>query len=81
MFPNFISTIVGNHKNHGNVTQTQKPLIHIENMAVLAIHTSMNKRVRFPSRNELVLSYSLIITLGKASTVTNLNKSDIHKLF
>ena len=40
MFPNFISIIVGNHINHGNVTQTQKPLIHIENMAVLAIHTS-----------------------------------------
>ena len=36
----------------------------------------MAKKVRFPSRNHGALSSSLITTIGKTSTVKDLNKSE-----
>ena len=49
------------------------------NITVLAIQTCMVKLIR--SRNQRVLSSSLIITIGKISTVKDLTKLEIHKLF
>ena len=49
------------------------------NITVLAIQTCMVKLIR--PRNQRALSSSLIITIGKISTVKDLTKLKIHKLF
>ena len=50
---------------------------HKGNITFLNKQVFMVNMVRFPSRNQQVLSSSLIITIGKTSTVKNLNKSEI----
>ena len=52
----------------------------VGNITALAIQVSMAKTTGFLSRNKQVLSSSLIIIIGKISTVKDLNKLEIHKL-
>ena len=62
--------------NHGNdKIRIQKPKIPRGKDVCMA------KSIRFLSRNQQVLSSSLIITIGKRSAVKDMNKLKIHKVF
>ena len=68
--------------NNGMITLELRSRVFPEgNITALAIQTGIAKTIGFLSRNQRVLSSSLIITIGKISTVKDLNELEIRKHF